>query len=140
MVSISNCTGHVFGAPIYPCFVRHSKPCITRSCCAGFVTKLSSAGLVYKHFGKQLVAAALDKQQDSDDVQTTWLAVYKYFMEAIDGIDNGMPICNCYAMCFFRPRHLTLPKWITVKQQSQLVTCAYMVHTIAVHAYKAYLT
>lgn len=55
----------------------------------GFVTKLSSAGLVYKHFGRQIVADALGKQQDSEDVQTTWLAVYKYFMEAIDGIDNG---------------------------------------------------
>lgn len=55
----------------------------------GFVTKLSSAGLVYKHFGRQIVAAALSKQQESPDVQTTWLAVYKYFMEAIDGIDNG---------------------------------------------------
>lgn len=57
---------------------------------------------MYKHFGKQIVAAALDKQQDSDDVQTTWLAVYKYFMEAIDGIDNGMPILQlpCHVRLF----------------------------------------
>ena len=26
---------------------------------------------------------------DSPSVETTWLAVYKYFMEAVDGIDNG---------------------------------------------------
>ena len=64
---------------------------VTFASCTGFVTKLSSAGLVYKHFGKQIVADALGKQQDSQDVQTTWLAVYKYFMEAIDGIDNGKP-------------------------------------------------
>ena len=56
----------------------------------GFVTKLSSAGLVYKHFGKELVAAATKQPADSPTVETTWLAVYKYFMEAVDGIDNGM--------------------------------------------------
>ena len=56
----------------------------------GFVTKLSSAGLVYKHFGKSLVAAAMGQPADSPTVETTWLAVYKYFMEAVDGIDNGM--------------------------------------------------
>lgn len=64
----------------------------------GFVTKLSSAGLVYKHFGKELVAAATRQPADSPTVETTWLAVYKYFMEAVDGIDNGMHnvvVCVC---------------------------------------------
>lgn len=56
---------------------------------SGFVTKLSSAGLVYKHFGKELVAAAMGQPAGSATVETTWLAVYKYFMEAVDGIDNG---------------------------------------------------
>lgn len=56
---------------------------------AGFVTKLSSAGLVYKHFGKEIVADAMSQPSDSPAVETTWLAVYKYFMEAVDGIDNG---------------------------------------------------
>lgn len=55
----------------------------------GFVTKLSSAGLVYKHFGKELVAAAMGQPADSQIVATTWIAVYKHFMEAVDGIDNG---------------------------------------------------
>ena len=55
----------------------------------GFVTKLSSAGLVYKHYGKEIVAAAMGEPLDSKAVETTWLAVYKYFMEAVDGIDNG---------------------------------------------------
>ena len=61
----------------------------------GFVTKLSSAGLVYKHFGKELVAAAMGQPADSPTVETTWLAVYKYFMEAVDGIDNGRHKCCC---------------------------------------------
>ena len=58
--------------------------------CTGFVTKLSSAGLVYKHYGKEIVAAVMGKPIDSTAVETTWLAVYKYFMEAVDGIDNGI--------------------------------------------------
>ena len=67
--------------------------CLLRPCSghAGFVTKLSSAGLVYKHYGKEIVAAAMGQPLDSPAVETTWLAVYKYFMEAVDGIDNGEP-------------------------------------------------
>ena len=39
---------------------------------------------------------------ESPAVESTWLAVYKYFMEAVDGIDNGehgSPLCiNCWQM------------------------------------------
>ena len=59
------------------------------------MTKLSSAGLVYKHYGKEIVAAAMGQPTDSQAVETTWLAVYKYFMEAVDGIDNG----KCSLLC-----------------------------------------
>ena len=52
------------------------------------MTKLSSAGLVYKHYGKEIVAAAMGQPTDSQ-------AVYKYFMEAVDGIDNG----KCSLLC-----------------------------------------
>lgn len=56
---------------------------------AGFGTKLSSAGLVYKHFGRSIIAAQLGQPEDAPDTETVYLAVYKNFMEAIDGIDNG---------------------------------------------------
>ena len=69
----------------------------------GFVTKLSSAGLVYKHYGKELVAAAMGQPTDSQAVETTWLAVYKYFMEAVDGIDNGKCILLCGQMSTYVP-------------------------------------
>lgn len=83
----------------------------------GFVTKLSSAGLVYKHFGKQIVASALSKPQESEDVHTTWLAVYKYFMEAIDGIDNG----NLSHYCAWVPKH-------RLASQHAYLVCIYTVH------------
>lgn len=56
----------------------------------GFSTKLSSAGLVYKHFGMEIVAKLTGKLQDDPDVHTVWLRVYKTFMEAVDAIDNGI--------------------------------------------------
>ena len=59
------------------------------SCGAGFGTKLSSAGLVYKHFGREIVAALMGGQASEAEVATIYLAVYKSFMEAIDAIDNG---------------------------------------------------
>lgn len=56
---------------------------------AGFDTKLSSAGLVYKHFGLEIVAGLMGKPASDAAVETVYLAVYRQFMEAIDAIDNG---------------------------------------------------
>nr|CAD1819036.1 unnamed protein product [Ananas comosus var. bracteatus] len=56
----------------------------------GFNTKLSSAGLVYKHYGKEIIAKELQLDEDHQDVQRLYLAVYKNFIEAIDAIDNGI--------------------------------------------------
>ncbi|KAG9146970.1 hypothetical protein Leryth_005225 [Lithospermum erythrorhizon] len=56
----------------------------------GFNTKLSSAGLVYKHFGKEIIAKELQVDEEHPDVNRLFLAVYKSFMEAIDAIDNGI--------------------------------------------------
>ncbi|KAF7347808.1 hypothetical protein MVEN_01538300 [Mycena venus] len=56
----------------------------------GFETKLSSAGLVYKHFGKEVIANKTQLPADDPKVMTLWLKMYKQFIEAIDGIDNGI--------------------------------------------------
>jgi uncharacterized UPF0160 family protein len=56
----------------------------------GFTTKLSSAGLVYKHFGQQIIADRMGLPADHPDVHTVWLQVYKSFIEALDAIDNGV--------------------------------------------------
>eukprot|EP00483_Globobulimina_turgida_P001742 UN01744 len=72
-----------------------------------FDTKLSSAGLIYKYFGKEIIRDIIIKH--SDDIQTNMDAVdkkeaelndnilnvvykkvYKSFIEGIDGIDNGV--------------------------------------------------
>ena len=56
----------------------------------GFVTKLSSAGLVYKHFGREIVANTLGLSSSDPIVEKIYLKVYKSFVEGVDGIDNGV--------------------------------------------------
>jgi len=56
----------------------------------GFNTKLSSAGLVYKHFGQGIIANRLNTAVDDPKVKYVWLKVYRDFVEALDAIDNGI--------------------------------------------------
>jgi len=56
----------------------------------GFETKLSSAGLVYKHFGKDIISERLKLPINDPTVEMLWLKLYRDFIEAIDGIDNGV--------------------------------------------------
>lgn len=58
----------------------------------GFNTKLSSAGLVYKHFGHQVIAAILKEDENALVVQESYKHVYKNFVEAIDANDNGISV------------------------------------------------
>lgn len=66
----------------------------------GYKTRLSSAGLVYKHFGKEILQNIL-KGQVSDEtlndigfLDTCFHKVYKNFMEHIDAIDNGVTVAD----------------------------------------------
>lgn len=56
----------------------------------GHSMKLSSAGLVYKHYGREVVARVAGLDPGSGDLEAVYLAVYRSFMEAIDAIDNGI--------------------------------------------------
>ncbi|XP_050254137.1 uncharacterized protein LOC126700164 isoform X2 [Quercus robur] len=49
----------------------------------GFTTKLSSAGLVYKHYGLEIIAKELQLDEGHPDVYHLYLAVYKSFMESV---------------------------------------------------------
>lgn len=55
--------------------------------------KLSSAGLIYKHFGEEVVRTVLSDDGidlDTDDLRRVYFQVYDCFMEAVDAIDNGI--------------------------------------------------
>ncbi|XP_059170286.1 MYG1 exonuclease-like isoform X2 [Physella acuta] len=55
-----------------------------------WVTKLSSAGLIYYHFGMDIVAKVLELPTDDNVVKVVYDKVYENFVEEIDGIDNGI--------------------------------------------------
>lgn len=57
-------------------------------------TKLSSAGLTYKHFGREIIKAILEnKELNQDDLNFLYHKIYLQFIEALDANDNGI---NCY--------------------------------------------
>eukprot|EP01026_Neomeris_dumetosa_P050406 TRINITY_DN441_c0_g1_i3.p3 TRINITY_DN441_c0_g1~~TRINITY_DN441_c0_g1_i3.p3 ORF type:complete len:332 (-),score=58.44 TRINITY_DN441_c0_g1_i3:288-1283(-) len=56
----------------------------------GYVTKLSSAGLVYKHFGREVLQNLLNIPDNDGDLETMYITMYKNFIEAVDAIDNGI--------------------------------------------------
>ncbi|KKA28787.1 hypothetical protein TD95_002827 [Thielaviopsis punctulata] len=64
----------------------------------GRETKLSSAGLVYMHFGRALVAQSLRKHgatdigEDDNKVSMIWHRIYESFIEALDAHDNGISV------------------------------------------------
>ena len=51
--------------------------------------KLSSAGLIYKHFGRAVITA-LTGCVDEGELDVMHLRLYRTFIEAIDAIDNGV--------------------------------------------------
>jgi len=51
--------------------------------------KLSSAGLVYKHFGREVIKTLAPSIKD-EDLDLVYNKVYSGFVEALDGIDNGI--------------------------------------------------
>lgn len=53
-------------------------------------TKLSSAGLVYMHYGRAIIAQHTKLPVDHPDVELVFQKIYDDFVEAIDANDNGV--------------------------------------------------
>lgn len=61
-------------------------------------TRLSSAGLVYRHYGREILAAYVDAAVEAGaitkptqhQIDLLYDKIYKGFMEHVDGIDNGV--------------------------------------------------
>ncbi len=54
------------------------------------VTKLSSAGLVYKHFGKSVICKVLGWEESDHRLDIVYNKVYTDLVEGFDAIDNGV--------------------------------------------------
>lgn len=52
--------------------------------------KLSSAGLVYLHFGADILSQLMKLDKDDSRVDLIYEKVYENFVQEIDAIDNGV--------------------------------------------------
>ncbi|KAI9026667.1 metal-dependent protein hydrolase [Phycomyces nitens] len=52
--------------------------------------KLSSAGLIYKHFGQEILARELNLSQDHPTVTEIYNKIYSSFIKSLDAKDNGI--------------------------------------------------
>ncbi|KAJ8665081.1 hypothetical protein QAD02_006743 [Eretmocerus hayati] len=53
--------------------------------------KLSSAGLIYCHFGHEVIKHMIPELND-EDMKKIFKKVYETFVQEIDGLDNGVPM------------------------------------------------
>ncbi|XP_058869378.1 MYG1 exonuclease [Acipenser ruthenus] len=89
-----------------------------------WVTKLSSAGLVYLHFGQRVLAQRLEREEGDPEVQVLYDKVYENFVEEIDAIDNGIsqwdeePRYTVTSNLSSRVGHLN-PRWNDKDQDTQ---------------------
>ncbi|CAL8125285.1 unnamed protein product [Orchesella dallaii] len=60
-----------------------------------WTTRLSSAGLIYVHYGKAVIAQIIGKKKDDVVVQMIYDKMYENFIEEIDAKDNGISTCSC---------------------------------------------
>lgn len=77
---------------------------------AAHQTKLSSAGLVYKHFGKDIIAQMSKLDANDEKMDLIHVKVYDEFIEAIDANDNGISAYGS-AEPSFKPA-LSLPSMV----------------------------
>lgn len=61
-------------------------------------TKLSSAGLVYMHLGKEIISHCTGLAHDAPDLELLYLKLYDDFIEAFDANDNGIPVYDANAV------------------------------------------
>ncbi len=64
---------------------------------SSFTAKLSSAGLVYRHFGRRVLATLLtesDHEIDAAAQDLLYTYMYRHFVHAVDCVDNGVAIAS----------------------------------------------
>lgn len=55
-----------------------------------WVTKLSSAGLVYVHYGRRVLQQLTHLQEDEPQLEVLYDKMYEGFVEEVDAVDNGI--------------------------------------------------
>ncbi|KAF3914732.1 hypothetical protein AA313_de0208819 [Arthrobotrys entomopaga] len=88
----------------------HHQRSFTETFSPKHATKLSSAGLIYKHFGKEIISQYTGAQEDSDTVEILYQKIYTDFIEAIDANDNGISAFSGTPK--FSEKGITLPSMV----------------------------
>ncbi|KAK9467395.1 metal-dependent protein hydrolase [Lipomyces arxii] len=74
-----------------------------------YKTKLSSAGLVFKHFGKEILSEQLNVPVEDASIPLLYEKVYAGMIEAIDGNDNGQSAYPDEIKPAYQTKAITLP-------------------------------
>ncbi|ANB14520.1 hypothetical protein AWJ20_2115 [Sugiyamaella lignohabitans] len=76
-------------------------------------TRLSSAGLIYKHFGKEIIAQLTEVSVDDASIDVLYNKIYNEFIEAIDANDNGISAYPEDTPSSYRTGGITLPSLVS---------------------------
>lgn len=80
---------------------------------AEYKTKLSSAGLIYKHFGRQVLGQLLGVSENDKSIDVLYPKIYTEFIEAIDANDNGISAYPDTVSPAFKSSSITLPSMVS---------------------------
>ncbi|XP_022063929.2 LOW QUALITY PROTEIN: UPF0160 protein MYG1, mitochondrial [Acanthochromis polyacanthus] len=89
-----------------------------------WVTKLSSAGLVYLHFGRRLLTQLTQLKEGDGQLEVLYDKLYENFVEEVDAVDNGISQCEGEARYTVsttlsaRVGHLN-PRWNSKSQDTE---------------------
>ncbi|KAI9022907.1 metal-dependent protein hydrolase [Phycomyces nitens] len=78
-------------------------------------TKLSSAGLVYKHFGREMIANVIGKSHTKEELETIYQKTYNDFIESLDANDNGISAYPSDITPLFKESPTSLPSRVAKK-------------------------
>ncbi|KAI3405456.2 hypothetical protein KGF56_001726 [Candida oxycetoniae] len=78
-----------------------------------YKTKLSSAGLIYKHFGKDIIRQVLSLEENDGNIELLYDKVYKEFIESLDANDNGINNYPVDIESKFNEKNIKLPSLVS---------------------------
>lgn len=96
-----------------PKYFDHHQRGFTETFSDDHKTKLSSAGLVYKHFGKKVIGQILKVSPASEKAEALYSKIYEDFIEAIDANDNGIAAYPDTVSSAFKTFNITLPGMVS---------------------------
>ncbi|XP_059393175.1 UPF0160 protein MYG1, mitochondrial [Carassius carassius] len=89
-----------------------------------WVTKLSSAGLIYLHFGRRVLEQLTQLKPDEPQLEVLYDKMYESFVEEVDAVDNGISQCDgevrytISTTLSARVSHLN-PRWNSTHQDTE---------------------